>query len=99
MKKLDEYMAISYRTEIIEDREEGGFIVSYPGLPGCITCGETMESALANAIDAKKAWFEAALEENIKIHQPDSLEDCYGQLKLRIPQSLQRPLERVGKAT
>ena len=99
MKKLDEYMAISYRTEIIEDREEGGFIVSYPELPGCITCGETMESALANAIDAKKAWFEAALEENIKIHQPDSFEDCYGQLKLRIPQSLQRPLERVGKAT
>ena len=99
MKKLDEYMAISYRTEIIEDREEGGFIVSYPELPGCITCGETMESALANAIDAKKAWFEAALEENIKIHRPDSLEDCYGQLKLRIPQSLQRPLERVGKAT
>ena len=39
MKKLDEYMAISYRTEIIEDREEGGFIVSYPELPVFIICG------------------------------------------------------------
>ena len=53
---------------------------------------KTIESALANAIDAKKTWFKAALEENIKIHQPDCFEDYSGQLNLRIQQSLQRPL-------
>ena len=46
--------------EIVEDQDEGGFVVSYPDLPGCITCGETIESAVANAVDAKKAWLEAA---------------------------------------
>ena len=51
--------------EIVEDKDEGGFVVSYPDLPGCITCGETIESAVANALDAKKAWIEAALEEGI----------------------------------
>ena len=63
MKTLNDYMAMSYRMEIVEDKDEGGFVVSYPDLPGCITCGETVESAVANALDAKKTWLEAALEE------------------------------------
>ena len=60
MKTLNDYMAMSYRMEIVEDKEEGGFVVFYPDLPGCITCGETIESAVENAQDAKKAWLEAA---------------------------------------
>ena len=74
MKMLNDYMAMSYRMEIVEDQEEGGFVVSYPELPGCITCGETIEAAVSNALDAKKAWIEAALEEGIEIQEPDSLE-------------------------
>ena len=66
MKTLNDYMAMSYRMEIVEDKDEGGFVVSYPDLPGCITCGETVESAVANALDAKKAWIEAALEEGVE---------------------------------
>ena len=31
--------------EVAEDKDEGGFVVSYPDLPGCITCGETVKSA------------------------------------------------------
>lgn len=54
MKTLNEYHALPYRIEIVEDRNEGGFVVSYPDLPGCITCGETAESAVANALDAKR---------------------------------------------
>ena len=51
-------MKKSYRMEIVEEKEEGGFVVSYPDLPGYITCGETMES--------EKAWFGAVLEERIE---------------------------------
>lgn len=68
-KTLNDYMAMSYRMEIVEDKDEGGFVVTYPDLPGCITCGETIESAVANAVDAKKAWLEAALEEGLKIQE------------------------------
>ncbi len=74
-KTIDDYMAMPYRMEIVEDKDEGGFVVSCPDLPGCITCGETAESAVANANDAKRAWIEAALEDGIEIHEPDSLED------------------------
>ena len=92
MKTLNDYMAMSYRMEIVEDKDEGGFVVSYPDLPGCITCGEKVEQAVANAQDAKKAWLEAALEDGAEIHEPDSLEGYSGQFKLRIPRSLHRSL-------
>ena len=40
----------------------------------------------------KKTWLEAAIEEGIVIHEPDSLEAYSGQFKLRIPSSLPRLL-------
>lgn len=97
MKTLNDYMAMPYRMEIVEDKEEGGFVVSYPDLPGCITCGETVEKAVVNASDAKREWIEAALEEGIKINEPDSLEDYSGQFKLRLPRSLHRLLTEHAK--
>ncbi len=97
MKTLNDYMNMHYRVEIIEDDDEGGFVVSYPDLPGCITCGETIESALENAKDAKKAWLKAALEEGISIQEPETLDDYSGQFKLRIPRSLHRSLAEHSK--
>ncbi len=97
MKKLNDYMNMPYRMEIVEDKDEGGYVVSYPELPGCITCGETIETAINNAADAKKAWIEAALETGIEIHEPDNLEEYSGQFKLRIPRSLHRSLTEHSK--
>ena len=92
MKTLNEYLALPYRMEIVEDRDEGGFVAAYPDLPGCVTCGETLESAAANAQDAKRAWLEAALEEGIPIREPDDLECYSGRFKLRLPRSLHKSL-------
>ena len=92
MKNIDYYMALPYKMEIVEDKDEGGFVVSYPDLPGCITCGETIETAISNANDAKKAWIEAALESGIELQEPNNLEEYSGQFKLRIPRSLHRSL-------
>ncbi len=97
MKTLNDYMGMPYHMEIVEDKEEGGFVVSYPDLPGCITCGETIENAVANAMDAKKAWLKAALEDGIEINEPDNLETYSGQFKLRIPRSLHRSLAEHSK--
>lgn len=97
MKTLNDYMAMSYRMEVVADEAEGGFVVSFPELPGCITCGETVEAAVANARDAKKAWLEAAMENGNEIHEPDNLENYSGQFKLRIPRSLHRSLSEHSK--
>jgi predicted RNase H-like HicB family nuclease len=97
MKTLNDYMKLNYRMEIVEDEDEGGFVVSYPDLPGCITCGETIETAIENAADAKRAWIEAALEEGIEIQVPERLEEYSGQFKLRIPRSLHKSLAEHSK--
>lgn len=92
MKTIDYYMSLPYKMEIVEDLEEGGYVASFPDLPGCITCGSTIESVVANAQDAKKAWIEAAMENGTEIQEPDSLENYSGQFKLRLPKSLHRSL-------
>ncbi len=97
MRTLNDYMKMNYRMEIVTDREEGGYVVSFPDLPGCITCGETVEAALSNAEDAKRAWIEAALEEGIEIHEPNDLKDYSGQFKIRLPRSLHRSLAEHSK--
>lgn len=32
VKTLNDYLAMNYRMEIVEDKEEGGFVVSFPEL-------------------------------------------------------------------
>lgn len=97
MKTINYYLSLPYRLEIIPDTEEGGFVAAYPDLPGCITCGETVESAVSNANDAKKAWLEAALEDGININEPNNTEKYSGQFKLRIPKSLHKSLAEHSK--
>lgn len=70
MKTLNDYLAMNYRMDLVEDKNEGGFVVSFPDLSGCISSGKTKESAIANALDAKKAWLEAAIEDGVQIVEP-----------------------------
>ena len=39
--------------------EEGGYTVTVPGLPGCITEGDTFEEALTNSQEAIAGYIEA----------------------------------------
>lgn len=56
MKTLNEYLSLPYRMELTPDPDEGGYVVSFPDLPGCLSTGETLDEAVTNAEDAKKAW-------------------------------------------
>jgi predicted RNase H-like HicB family nuclease len=45
------------------DEEEGGYTVTVPALPGCITQGETLEEAIAMARDAIQGYLEALVKD------------------------------------
>ena len=92
MRTVEYYMNLPYRMELVEDTEDGGYVVSFPDLPGCLTCGDTIESAVKNAHDAKKAWLEAAIEDGIAIKEPSEQLSYSGQFKLRLPKSLHKSL-------
>ncbi|MCI5523814.1 MAG: toxin-antitoxin system HicB family antitoxin, partial [Spirochaetia bacterium] len=74
-----------------------GFIASYPELPGCITCGETITEAVVNSENAKKEWLLAAIENNIEIAEPESTDSYSGQFKLRLPKTLHKTLAEDSK--
>ena len=63
--KIEEYLGRSYLMDVTEDPFEDGYVVSFPSLPGCLTCADSLSRAFENAEDAKRAWFEAALEEGV----------------------------------
>ena len=98
MRSIEEYMRLPYRMEVIPDTAEGGFVVRFPELPGCLTCADTLEDAVRNAADCKKEWLSAALEDGIDIPEPASEDEYSGQFKLRIPKSLHKSLAEHSKA-
>ena len=75
MKSVDYYIKLPYKMEINSDTSEQGYVISFPELPGCITCGETLASALANAENCKREWLTAALEMKISIPIPKNFKN------------------------
>ncbi len=45
---------------IIHQAEEGGYWAEVPGLPGCMTEGETLDQVKVNLLEAVHGWMEAA---------------------------------------
>ena len=44
---------------LLNKEPEGGFTVTVPTLPGCITYGETMDEAISNAKEAVELFLES----------------------------------------
>lgn len=91
-KTIDYYMKLPHKKEVFEDPDEGGFVISFPELPGCLSAGETLEDAWKNSDDAKYTWLLAALEDGINIAEPKDTDQYSGQFKLRLPKSLHKQL-------
>lgn len=49
-----------YQVSVFYSEEDDGYIADIPDLPCCSAFGETREEALAQALEAKRAWIEAA---------------------------------------
>ncbi|OQB15180.1 MAG: HicB family protein [Firmicutes bacterium ADurb.Bin193] len=96
-KDLQYYMNLNYKVEVIEDKAEGGYALSCPELPGLFTCADSIEEGFRLLGDAKKAWFEACLEDGIPIPEPINAENYSGQFKLRIPKTLHKTLAERSK--
>jgi len=54
------------------DRDAGGYTVTVPTLPGCVTQGETLEEAVAMARDAIRLHIEALIADGEPV--PDETE-------------------------
>lgn len=53
---------------IFEPAEEGGYNVSFPAFPGCVTFGRTFEEAKEKATEVLELWLEELAARNKKIY-------------------------------
>jgi len=60
---------MKFRT-IIEQDEDGNYVVQCPALPGCISEGKTREEALANIKDAIEGYVASLKKHNEPIPPP-----------------------------
>lgn len=67
---VDNYMRLPYRMIVDEDPDEGGYVISFPDLLGCLTCVDTLDELPAMVKDAKRCWFETAVECRYDIPMP-----------------------------
>ncbi len=97
VKTLKEYMELSYRMEFYEDKEEGGFTVAFPDLPGCLTCGETLTEAYEMAQDAKTTWLESMMERGMLIKEPEDLDGNTQEITLRVSADLYKKIAKQAR--
>jgi len=54
----------------LSKQKEGGFLVEFTELPGCLTEGKTKEAALKNAKEALNGWLAANCDRDLSIAPP-----------------------------
>jgi|GEM_PF-1099591 len=69
-RSLEYYLSLDYPLEVT--RCEGGYVVEYIDLPGCIAQGKTEEEAVARLKEGREAWFRVTLELGLPIPLPHS---------------------------
>lgn len=57
---------------VFEEQSEGGYTVTVPSLPGCISEGDTFEEAKGNVADAIKLYLEDLAEDGEEIPQENA---------------------------
>jgi predicted RNase H-like HicB family nuclease len=59
---------------VLIPEDEGGFSVSVPALPGCVSQGETREEALAMVREAIEGYLESLLAHDDPVPRPIEIE-------------------------
>jgi antitoxin HicB len=47
---------LSFKVFVEEDKEDGGYVIECPALPGCASQGDTVDEAVENIREAIRGW-------------------------------------------
>jgi len=86
----------------LPDDEGGGFLITFPDLPGCMSDGETEAKAVANGRDAFESWMSARVDSGNSIpapsYRPEAIPTVSGRFVTRLPKSVHARLTERAKA-
>ncbi len=57
----------NYTIVLEPDLEEGGYTVTVPALPGCVTQGENIEQCIEHAREAIEGYIESLIMDNMPV--------------------------------
>ncbi|WP_130470430.1 type II toxin-antitoxin system HicB family antitoxin [Candidatus Magnetaquicoccus inordinatus] len=72
MAELEEY---PFEIQSLSEADGGGYLISFPDFPGCMSDGETPDEAIANGRDALQAFI--AMKKEFRDYVPEP-----GEIKL-----------------
>lgn len=88
----------------LDPEDGGGFLITFPDLPGCMSDGETGKEVLEHGKDAFLSWVSARLDQGKVVPEPKVrpaeviTSEASGRLLARLPKSLHaRLIERARK--
>ncbi len=93
---LSYYLGLEYPFDVVAE-PEGGYVISFPDLPGCMTQVESLAEVGPMAEEARNLWIETAYDHGITISPPSYPEEYSGKFNLRVPRSLHRLLAEAAK--
>lgn len=96
-RSLAEYLAMEYRLDVIAD-PDGGYVIDFPDLPGCMTQIETLDQVAPMATEIKELWIETEYDHGHDIPLPTYPEEYSGKFNVRLPRSLHRQLAEAAEA-
>ena len=78
----------------------GGYMITFPDLPGCMSDGETLEESLINGQDAFNSWIAAQANMGRQIPVPTHYDEEGKPVKFvqRLPRSLHASLQARARA-
>lgn len=100
---LPPYAFETYMHEIspLSPEEGGGFLITFPDLPGCMSDGATVEETIANGREAFSAWIAAAFDMGKPIPKPTArpmeLVEASGKFVARLPKTLHARLVAMAR--
>lgn len=94
------FEAYAHVVEPLTEDDGGGYLITFPDLPGCMSDGETEAEAVANARDAFSAWMSARAHIGKPIPKPTRHGESAEPVRLmqRLPRSLHANLVARAKA-
>ena len=93
---LDYYLGHSYPFRASAD-PEGGYVITFPDLPGCMTQVENAAEIGPAAEEARRLWIMTEYEDGESIPFPSYPEVYSGKFNLRLPRSLHRRLAELAE--
>ncbi|RJG00888.1 type II toxin-antitoxin system HicB family antitoxin [Noviherbaspirillum sedimenti] len=96
------FEAYAHIVSPLSSDDGGGYLITFPDLPGCMSDGETEMQAVANGRDAFASWVSARMDAGKAIpepaYRPEPVPMASGRFITRLPKTIHAKLAQRAKA-